>query len=415
MNSTEIRNWAGNVTFHPQRLHQPTSIPELQEIVASARWARALGGAYSFNRIADTAGELIAVDQLPAVHDIDRERMTVQVSAGTRYGDLSTYLQNNGLALGNLASLPQISVAGACITGTHGSGNANGSLPSAVTSVTLVTAHGELVTLNHGEPEFGGVVVSLGALGIVTSMSITVCPTFDVEQSVFDGLSWRALLTHFDSITASGYSVSVFSHFNDANRIWLKHRCGDPPGDLTHTGVHPAQTPQHPLVGLPADNCTDQLGVAGPWQERLPHFRPHFVPATGIELQSEYFLPRAQAAAALESLYRIRDRFAPVLLICEIRTVAADDCWLSQNYQRDTVAIHFAWRPDMSAVMPVLPDIEQALAPYEPRPHWGKLFTLDAATLRASYPRWDQFDRLTKEFDPDGKFSNDVVNSYFPR
>ncbi|MBY0442563.1 MAG: FAD-binding protein [Mycobacteriaceae bacterium] len=415
MNSTEIRNWAGNITFHPQRLHRPTSIPELQEIVASARQARALGGAYSFNRIADTTGELIAVDQLPSVPVIDRERMTVAVSAGTRYGDLSAYLHENGLALSNLASLPQISVAGACITGTHGSGNDNGSLPSAVRSVTLVTAQGELVTLNHGEPGFGGAVVSLGALGIVTSMSITVCPTFDVEQYVFDGLSWDTLLTQFDSITASGYSVSVFSHFNDANRIWLKHRCGDPRGDLTHTRVRPAQTPQHPLVGLAADNCTDQLGVAGPWHERLPHFRPHFVPATGNELQSEYFLPRAQAPAALESLYRIRDRFSPILQICEIRTVAADDCWLSQNYQRDTVAIHFAWRPDMSLVMSVLPDIERALAPGDPRPHWGKLFTMDAAALRASYPKWDEFDRLAKEFDPAGKFRNDAVNSYFPR
>lgn len=415
MGPTEVGNWAGNVTFRPQRLHRPTSIGELQQIVAHAQHARALGGAYSFNRIADTTGDLIAMDRLPSVLDIDRQRMVVHVSAGTRYGELAAYLQKNGLALGNLASLPHISVAGACATGTHGSGNSNGSLPSAVTSVTLVKADGELATLSQGERGFGGAAVSLGALGIATTLSLTVCPTFDIEQSVYDGLSWNALLTHFDSITAGGYSVSVFSHFDDANRIWLKHRCGDPQHDLAYAGVQPAQTPQHPLVGLAANNCTEQLGVVGPWHERLPHFRPDFVPATGDELQSEYFLPKAQAAAGLEALHRIRDRFTPALHICEIRTVAADECWLSQNYQRDSVAIHFAWRHNTDLVMSILPDIERALAPFDPRPHWGKLFTIGPDALSLSYPCWGEFDRLIKEIDPAGKFRNELVNSYFPR
>jgi alditol oxidase len=413
--ATGLRNWAGNIAFHPIQLHRPKSIPELQHIVARASHARALGSGHSFNGIVSTTGDLIAVDRLPSMMDIDRDRMIVHVSAGTRYGELADHLHRNGLALSNLGSLAQISVAGACATGTHGSGNSNGSLAAAVTSVTLVDGHGELTTLSRGEADFDGAAVSLGALGIVTSLSLGVRPTFDVEQYVYDGLSWSSLLEHFDRITAGGYSVSVFSHFGEANRIWLKRRCGDPRNDLPDLAVRPADTPQHPVAGLPATNCTEQLGVAGPWHQRLPHFRTDFRPATGDELQSEYLMPKRHAASALESLYRIRDRFAAALLLAEIRTVAADDCWLSPNHGRDSVAIHFAWRPDMSRVMPVLADIEEALAPFDPRPHWGKLFTINAESLRASYPCWGDFDYLTKELDPAGKFRNDLIDSYFPR
>ncbi|BBX94921.1 putative xylitol oxidase [Mycobacterium lacus] len=410
-----MRNWAGNVAFTPARLHRPTTIKELCEIVADASHARALGGGHSFSRIADTTGDLVAVDRLPSVMDIDRARMSVEVSAGTRYGELADHLHRNGLALHNLGSLPHISVAGACATGTHGSGNFNGSLADAVTSVTLVNADGQLVTLSHADPGFGGAAVSLGSLGIVTSLRLRLCPTFDVEQYVYDGLSWDSLLTHLDSITAGAYSVSIFSRFGEANRIWVKHRCGDPRADLTHAGVQPALTRQHPLAALPATNCTEQLGVAGPWHQRLPHFRPDFRPATGDELQSEYLLPKRHAAAALDALHRIRAVIAPALLICEIRTVAADDCWLSPNHGRDSVAIHFAWRPNTSMVMPVLADVEGALAPFDPRPHWGKLFTIGADALRASYPRWGDFDGLMRAIDPGGKFRNDLINSCFPQ
>ncbi|KAA1250016.1 FAD-binding protein [Mycobacterium simiae] len=411
----EVSNWAGNVTFSPEHIHRPASIPELQEIVAAASRARALGSGHSFNRIAVTTGDLIVVDRLPLVMDIDRPRMSVDVSAGTRYGELAAHLHRNGLALNNLGSLPHISVAGACATATHGSGNSNRALSDAVTSVTLVNADGELITWSEGDPDFAGATVSLGSLGIVTSLRLKLCPTFDVEQHVYNGLSWSALLAHFDSITASAYSVSIFSGFNEANRIWIKRRCGDPHDDLAYAAVRPARAPQHPLAGLPATNCTDQLGVAGPWHQRLPHFRTDFRPATGDELQSEYLLPKAHAVAALEALHRVRARFAPGLLICEIRTVAADECWLSPSYHRDSVAIHFTWRPDMSAVTPVLADVEDVLAPFDPRPHWGKLFTIGADRLRASYARWSDFERLIRTVDSGEKFRNDLINNCFSR
>ncbi|HUO39166.1 MAG TPA: FAD-binding protein [Mycobacterium sp.] len=222
MMSRHATNWAGNVTFRPEHLHRPTSIGELQDVVARTHRARALGSGHSFNRIADTTGDLIGVDRLPSVIDIDREQMTVQVSAGTRYGELAAQLQRHGLALHNLGSLPQISVAGACATGTHGSGNTNPTLSSAVRSVRLVAADGALTTLSRGDSGFGGAALSLGALGTVTSLVVDVRPTFDVEQYVYEGLSWDSLLTHFDNMMASGYSVSVFTDWRRPGQIWIK-------------------------------------------------------------------------------------------------------------------------------------------------------------------------------------------------
>ncbi len=414
MMSRHVTNWAGNVTFRPQYLHRPTSIGELQDIVARAYRARALGSGHSFNRIADTTGDMIAVDRLPSVIDIDSEQMTVQVSAGTRYGELAAQLQRRGLALHNLGSLPHISVAGACATGTHGSGNANGTLPSAVKSVTLVTADGALTTLCRGDTGFDGAVISLGALGIVTSLVVELCPTFDVEQYVYEGLGWSSLVAHFDTIMASGYSVSVFTDWRQPGQVWVKHRSSDPFHDLTDIGARPAQRPLHPVAGVPATNCTPQMGVRGPWNERLPHFRAEFRPATGDELQSEYLIPKTHAAAALEALRRIRGRFAPALQISEIRTVASDECWLSPSHHRDSVAIHFTWKPDMHMVSGVLADVEEALTPFDARPHWGKLFTTGADVLAASYENWTDFGRFMKALDPRGKFRNGLINQYFP-
>ena len=413
MMSRHVTNWAGNVTFCAEHLYRPTSVAELQGIVARAYRARALGSGHSFNRIADTRGDLIAVDRLPPVIDIDSAQMSVRVSAGTRYGELAAQLQRHGLALHNLGSLPHISVAGACATGTHGSGNTNPTLASAVRSVTFVAADGALMTLSRGDTGFDGAVISLGAMGIVTSLVMDVRPTFDVEQYVYEGLAWDSLLTHFDTIMASGYSVSVFTDWQRPGQIWVKRRCGDPLRELTPTAAHLAGRPVHPVAGLPATNCTQQMGVPGPWNERLPHFRVDFRPATGDELQSEYFVPAVHATAALEAVHAVRARFAPLLQTSEIRTVAADQCWLSPSFRRDSVAIHFTWHPDTPAVTDTLANIEQALAPFDARPHWGKLFTTRPEVLAGSYENWTDFARLMKIFDPVGKFGNSLINQYF--
>jgi xylitol oxidase len=150
---------------------------------------------------------------------------------------------------------------------------------------------------------------------------------------------------------------------------------------------------------MPVQNATEQGGVPGPWHARLPHFRAEFTPSAGAELQSEYLLPRSHAVAALQAVRELRDEITAVLQICELRTVAADELWLSPSYRRPTVGVHFTWVDDTAAVMPVVAAVEERLAPFEPRPHWGKVYLASGR-----YERLADFTRLAQEFDPAGKF-----------
>ena len=419
-----LTNWAGNVTFSAREICKPASVDELRALVAGRRHIRAIGTGHSFNDIADTAHTLVSVARLPVEVELDRERSTATVSAGLRYGELATRLHASGYALGNLGSLPHISVAGACATGTHGSGQANGSLSSAVRGIEMVTADGDVVTLRRDIDEaFPGAVVALGRLGIVTKVTLDVVATFDVRQHVYDNLPADQLDEHFDEIVGAAYSVSLFTGWQGRgiDQVWLKEKIGDKIGaDAVRAmparwmGATLADGPRHPLPGMPAANCTRQLGEAGPWHERLPHFRLDFVPSSGDELQSEYLLPRENALAAIDALREVEHRIAAVLRVSEIRTVAADDLWLSPAYGRDTIAFHFTWMKDAAAVLPVLTAIEERLDPFGARPHWGKLFTTDPAALRHRYSRYADFESLVRRYDPAGKFGNAFTERLFP-
>ena len=419
--TTSLTNWAGNVTFSARRFHRPASVAELRRLVADSTRLRALGTGHSFNRIADTTGDLVSVAGLPARMEIDPERRTVTVSAGVRYGELAARLHAEGYALANLGSLPHISVAGACATGTHGSGEHNGNLATAVSAMELVTADGQLVTVSRSADgdHFPGMVVGLGALGIVTSLTLDLEPTFDLRQYVYQDLPGEDLREHFDEIVGGGYSVSLFTDWTSAriNQVWRKRRVDERGSERAERHWHGATLaagPLHPVPGMSAVNCTEQLGVPGPWHARLPHFRLEFTPSSGEELQSEYLVPRNCALASLDALAGIRDRIAPVLQISEIRTVAADDLWLSPSYQRDSVAIHFTWIKDTPAVTPVLAAIEERLAPFGARPHWGKLFSTSPEVVRGLYERWSDFRALLDRYDPTGKFRNELTDHYFP-
>jgi xylitol oxidase len=374
-------------------------VAELQELVRGSDRIRALGSGHSFSTVADTDGDLVLLDGLPTRIDIDAGARTVTVSAATRYAELAVALQAAGLALGNLASLPHISVAGATATGTHGSGDANASLSAAVRSLELVGADGELRVLDHP-----GTVVHLGALGIVTALTLSVVPAFDVRQYVHVGLSLGDYAAHLDEIHAAGYSVSLFTDWgSDTGRVWVKQLDDGSPAAAI-PGARPAEGPEHPVPGMPTVNCTAQLGVPGPWHERLPHFRPEFTPSSGEELQSEFLLPRAAAPAAVAELRALGARLAPVLHISEVRTVAADDLWLSPSYGRASVAFHFTWKPDPTAVTPALAAVERALLPLGARPHWGKVSLSPQGA--AHYERLADFLALRQELDPAGKFGN---------
>jgi alditol oxidase len=414
-------NWAGNVTFAAQRRHSPTSLPELQELVARSARVRALGSGHSFNRLADTPGDQVSVSGLPRLIEIDTAAASVTISAGLRYAEVAAALQRAGRALRSLASLPHISVAGACATGTHGSGDGNGNLATSVSAMQLVTADGDIATVSRdADPaRFPGIAVGLGAFGIVTRMTLDTVPAFYVRQYVYDDLPYEQVGEHFDEIVSSAYSVSLFTDWR-APRIrqaWLKRRADAVDAWEPRPrwmGGRLADGPRHPVPGMPPDHSTEQLGVPGPWHERLPHFRPEFMPSSGEELQSEFLMPRACAIDALDALRPIEGRLAPVVQITEIRTVAPDHLWLSPSYRRDTVAFHFTWVKDATAVEPVLAEVEERLAPLRARPHWGKLFGTSPEVIRGLYPRLDDFRRLAGEYDPAGKFRNELLDRYVP-
>ncbi|MFI8193819.1 FAD-binding protein [Streptomyces sp. NPDC085946] len=408
-------NWARNIEFNAERFHEPVSVDELRRIVAGSASLRVLGTGHSFNAIADTRGDLVSLARLPKVAELDEQEATVTVSAGLRFAELTEVLHRSGFALHNLGSLPHISVAGACATGTHGSGVGNGCLASAVRAIELVTAEGELVTIERDAPDFSGTVVSLGALGVVTRITLDLVPAFEVRQWVYEGLPTAALRERFDEVMAAAYSVSLFTDWRTdrINQVWVK-RTAPEEAPERWLAARLADGPRHPVPGMPAEQCTEQLGTPGPWHARLPHFRMGFTPSSGDELQSEYFVDRADAVAAFDAVNAIRERISPVLQVGEIRTVAADRLWLSPAYERDAVAFHFTWRPDAVRATEAARAVERALAPFAARPHWGKVFTADPETLRGLYPRHDAFRGLLARLDPSGKFRNEFVEHYFP-
>jgi alditol oxidase len=402
-------NWSGNYAYRAATLHQPATLEELQDLVGRAPAVRALGSRHSFTAMGDSE-ELVALDRLPGEISVDHASHTVSAPGHTTYADLAEALNRDGVALHNLASLPHISVAGAVATGTHGSGAHKGNLATAVRELQMVTASGELIWIDADTPDFDGMVVGLGCLGLVTQLRLAVEPYYEMCQHVYEGLTWESLFENFAEIIAAGESVSVFHRFGDrTEQLWVKRRAGgDDPGAGRHQlfGAPAATTPLHPVLGGDPINCTEQLGVVGPWSERLPHFRSGFTPSSGDELQSEFFVARRDAVAAVQALRALAVVIAPLLLVCELRSIAADSLWLSPHYGRDSVSIHFTWRRRPAQVDPVVREIETVLAQFDARPHWGKVFTADAGTIAPLYPRMADFRRLRDRLDPAGVFVN---------
>ncbi|MGW0820237.1 FAD-binding protein [Streptomyces sp. NPDC002845] len=404
-----LTNWAGNITYTAKELHRPHSIAALKALVADSAKVRVLGSGHSFNEIAEPGSEgvLLSLTRLPPAIDVDTAARTVRVGGGVRYAELAATVHRHGLALHNMASLPHISVAGSVATGTHGSGDGNGPLAAAVREVELVTAEGSALTIARGDARFDGAVTSLGALGVVTALTLDLEPGYEVSQHVYVELPLTGL--DFAAVAATAYSVSLFTDWKQPgfNHVWLKRRTDQPPPDFPWAA--PATEAVHPVPGMSAVHCTEQFGVPGLWHERLPHFRAEFTPSAGAELQSEYLVPRSYAVDALHALDAIRSVVAPVLQICEVRTVAADAQWLSPAYGRDSVALHFTWVDDRDAVLPVVRRVEDALEPFAARPHWGKVFAVPTALVRGLYPRLGAFRGLADELDPAGKFRNEFV------
>ncbi len=409
-------NWAGHVAFQARDFRRPATVARVRAIVARAGRVRALGSGHSFNDLADSPGVQVSLASLPPEVSVDSAARRARVAAGLSYAELAGRLDEEGFALANLASLTNISVAGATATATHGSGAANQNLAAAVSGLTLVTADGDVVDLCRADDESAGAVVHLGALGVVVSLILELVPSFEVSQRVYENLPLAVLDDHFTDVMTAGYSVSLFTDWRAPRftQVWIKQRQGHPvTGGQGHPVTReswftaaPAPAARNPVPGASPDACTEQLGVPGRWYDRLPHFRAESRPAAGDELQSEYLLPAALAVPALHALDRIRDHLAPVLRICEVRVVAADQLWLSPCYRQDSVAFHFTWIHEAASVLPVVALVERQLAPFGARPHWGKIFTTPPETLREHYERLPDFLRLMDHYDPAGKFRN---------
>jgi xylitol oxidase len=408
-----MKNWAGNLDYASAEVRRPTSVEELAGIVAGASRVKALGSRHSFNRVGDTDGVHVLLDALPQRIELAPDRATARVSGGVSYGELCRTLEQSGVAIHNLASLPHISVAGAVQTGTHGSGVDNQSLAGAVQSIDLVRPSGDHVSLSRADgDEFLASVVGLGALGIVTGLELAVQPSFRMRQRVLENLPWNRALGGFREVASSAYSVSLFTDYagDSISQVWLKALDSEPPLDDLF-GATAAVSPRHPLPDMSAENCTLQLDEPGQWLDRLPHFRHEFTPSKGEELQSEFILPLEHAPAAIEAVRGLADMLAPLLFVSEIRTGAADEFWLSPFYRQQSVALHFTWRPLQPEVEAVLPELEDALRPFGARPHWGKLFSPAGYDWESLYPRFAAFRSLASAHDPEGKFRNGLLDS----
>lgn len=412
------KNWSENIEYESIALHQPTSLPKLQELVANASNVKALGTRHSFNKIADSPGGVqVSTALLDVPISVDRQNMTASVPAGWSYSAVVAALEAEGVALQNLGSLPHISIAGATATGTHGSGDTNRVLSAAISGLELVKADGSLMQVDRSDDALQALAVGLGAFGVITQLTLDVEPTYLVRQDLYQGASWETVLDNLDEIMASAYSVNLHADFSspDTRTIWQKSRVDvDANGDPVAPDVPDVLWGATRLDVIEMDpGRITTLTVPGPWSERLAHFVPGGAPSMGgDELQTEYFVARKDAVAAIEALRSMGERIDPHLHGTEIRTVAADDLWLSPATGRDCLSIGFTWKKHPREVHSLLPDLERALAPFEPTPHWGKLFAFERQDLADRFPRFDDFFALAAELDPTSKFSNPFLRRF---
>lgn len=412
----ERRNWGRNIVFKAKNLEEPSSVEELQELMKKVGFKKGLGSAHSYNDIADSPLTQVSLRKLNKIISIDETNSTVTIEGGIKYEELAPQLHEKGYALANLASLPQVTVAGACATGTHGSGTEIGSLATVVRGIEICMADGQLANISSEDnPDiFDGAVVSLGGLGIITRLVLDIQPTYNARQDIFLDLPLENVAENFEDIMSSGYSVSLFTKWqNDiVDQVWIKRRVDLSLDELgaDFFGGRKCERKIHPIIDLSAEECTDQMGMVGPWYDRLPHFRINAMPSAFDELQSEFFVPIAHAGEAIRAIAKHGDKFLPYLYISEIRTVAEDGLWMSQFYKRASVGIHFTWKSNWPEVQKLLPLIEATLAPFDVRPHWGKLYTINAKTIQESYERFPDFLELLKTYDPDGRFRNAYLN-----
>ena len=410
--ASQLSNWSGSYQFTAREVIAARTIGDVQKAVEQKAVkqggkVRAIGTRHSFNDLADNGATLVDVTGIESDPVIDEQARTVTVGAGTSYGVLAAWLEKHGWALHNLGSLPHISIAGATATGTHGSGSRNKILSAAIAGLEYVAADGELRHAKRGDDAFDGMAVGLGAFGIVVRITLDIEPSYDIRQDSYAGLTWDRVLDDPAAIMDAAYSVSLFTDWTGPTlrAAWVKRRPAETENvdDFFGAKRNPGQVR---FIDAPEDNLTI-CGVPGPWSQRLPHFRLDTLPSNGDEIQSEYFVDKRHAAQAFEALRRRAKSIAPVLQVSEIRSIAADTLWLSGSYQRETIALHFTWLNSPDQVDAAVKQVEEALEPFDARPHWGKVSHVTAERVKQLYPRLTDARALFERLDPGGRFGND--------
>ncbi len=412
-----MKNWAGNLSFSSKEFIEIDSVKKLQTIVSNARGIKVLASGHSFSDIADTKDTLISIKNLSFEIGIDSNKREALVPAGMQYSDVSRYLEKHGWAVSNMASLGEVTIAGAILTGTHGSGSSNGILSTAVIGFEMVLESGSILTTDReNSSDFPGFIVSLGALGVFTKYKLKIVPSFSIRQVVYENINIESIANNFDLVFDRAYSVSFFSNWaqNSTGQIWMKFLDDSKPFNISSDWIdgNLAKVKQHPVKINDASPCTDQLATSGKWLDRLPHFKLNSSPVSGDEVQTEYLVDRRYVKQYISELAEIGDEIASKVYTTEIRTIKADDLWLSGAYERETVGFHFTWRKSDSLVN-FLPKIESILGKHDGRPHWGKLFDVPKDKLPSRYPKFSDFEVLLQKYDPNKKFRNNFINKYF--
>lgn len=415
------RNWAGDETFRPAVAVRAGSVADVVDAVRGAgeRGIRVAGAGHSFGDLVATGGVLVSPDGLTGLLGVDRAAGTARVAAGTRLRELSALLAAQGLALPNLGDIDAQTVAGALATGTHGTGARLPNLAAGVEAMEMVLADGRVVEIDGGE-DLAAARIGLGALGVVTALTLRVVPAFTLRArdarapltATLDGLD--ALVDGHDHV-----DLYAFPH-TDVALV----RCNDRTGEAARPRSRPAAwldavLVQNHLLGavcragravprlIPALNRLVAAGLRP--SERVDRSDRVFTSPRRVRFtETEWAVPRAAGADVARAVLAAARRF-DVNLPVEVRTVAGDErAFLSPSWGRDTcyVAAHvyrgMAWEGYFRAVQ------EVALA-HDGRPHWGKRHFLDAAALAPRYPAWDRFQAVRAALDPGGVFTNPHV------
>jgi FAD-linked oxidoreductase len=424
----EWRNWAGTATATPARRAQPRSEAEISAAVKDAAAAglpvRALGSGHSFTPAAATSGLALDLSLWTGVTAADTRTGLVTVRSGTTLRALNAALAEFGLALANLGDIDAQTISGALATGTHGTGARLGGLATQVEALDLVLADGSLVSCSaSARPElFAAARVGLGALGVVTAVTLRCVPSFTlaaderpmpVEQVIEEFGALAAANDHFE-----------FYWFPYGGQALVKRNNRVPAGRAAAAGPMPGWRRfwEFEVMENAGFGTLCRLGRAAP--RLIPalnrfssvalsarsytdaSYRVFVTPRRVHFVESEYAVPRESLPGVLAELRRAVPRLAdPVMFPVEVRVAAADDIWLSTAYGRDSayIAIHqYAGLPYRA----YFDLFESVVAPVAGRPHWGKLHSLDAGRLGPLYPRFEDFRRVRAEVDPEARFGN---------